>query len=327
MKKNEKITLKSKGSELPESVWGSLKAADENDLRVMLALSLLDGTDTDLAGLWERLDLSESEFDASVKYWCGAGLLSKGKRSAKSSPVSEGEKKSAAADAHKGGKLERASEIPSYSSEELAALIEKQHITAEFINEAQRVFGKIFNTHDVNILIGMVDYIGFAEESVILLLSYVKSKGKRSLRYAEQLAFALYDEGLTTFEALQSRLKQMEENAKTETAVAAMFGMTGRALTAREKKFLSSWIGVMGFDIDCIRLAYDITVDNTHEPAPAYANTILTNWYEDGLRTYDAIVAAEAERKAKGRKEKEQGKSFDTDEFFAAALKRTFEEI
>ncbi len=126
---------------------------------------------------------------------------------------------------------------------------------------------------------------------------------------------------------LQSRFRQMEENAKTETAVAAMFGMTGRALTAKEKKFLGNWIGVMGFDLDCIRLAYDITVDNTHEPAPAYANTILTNWYNDGLRTYDAIVAAEEEKKAKNKKEREQDKSFDTDEFIAAALKRTFEEL
>ncbi len=323
MKKNEKIILKYKDAELPESVFASMLSADESDLRVLLSLALLDGGVTEIASLAEKLELSESEFDASVKYWCGAGLLAKGKKSARESEKKFSEKSSA----HRDGKLERASEIPTYTSEELSALIEKQHITAEFINEAQRVFGKVFNTHEVNILIGMVDYIGFDEESVILLLSYVKGKGKRSLRYAEQLAFSLHDEGITSAEALQSRFRQMEENAKTETAVAAMFGMTGRALTQKEKKFLASWIGVMGFDIECIRLAYDITVDNTHEPAPAYANTILTNWYNDGLRTYDAIVAAEEERKAKSKKEKAQDKSFDTDEFFAAALKRTFEEL
>ena len=173
----------------------------------------------------------------------------------------------------------------------------------------------------------MVDYIGFDEASVILLLSHVKQKGKKSLRYAEQMAFALYDEGITTPEALQKKFRQMEENAKTEAAVVAMFGMSGRALTAKEKKFLHSWIEVMGYDVDCIRLAYDITVDNTHEPLPAYANTILTNWYNDGLRTYDAIVVAEEERRAKAKAAKGQDKSFDTDEFFAAALKRTFDEI
>lgn len=326
MKKNEKIILKYKDSELPDSVFASLTSADENDLRVLLSLVLLDGREDAPALIADRLEISESELDASVKYWCGAGILGKGKRSAKEKKP-ENMTVSTPASAHRGGKLERASELPSYTSEELSALLEKREELSGFINEAQRVFGKVFNTHDVNTLIGMVDYIGFDEESVILLLSYVKGKGKRSLRYAEQLAFALHDEGLTTLEALEGRFRQMEENAKTETAVAAMFGMTGRALTSNEKKYLSSWIGVMGFDIECIRLAYDITVDNTHEPAPAYANKILTNWYNDGLRTYDAIVAAEEKRKAESKKEKERDKSFDTDEFFAAALKRTFEEL
>ncbi|MBQ7384163.1 MAG: DnaD domain protein [Clostridia bacterium] len=327
MKKNEKISLKYKETRLPSSFLDSVRSADENDLRVMLSLALLETEEISPEELCKRLEISESEFDASVKYWCGAGLLKKGKRSATGAESKPKTETKTVADAHRDGKLERASEIPSYSSAELTELIERQRITAEFIDEAQRVFGKMFNTHDINILVGMVDYIGFDEASVILLLDYVKNKGKRSLRYAEKLAFELYDEGVTTVQALQNRFLKMEEYAKTESAVAAMFGMSGRALTAKEKKFLHSWIEDMGYGVECIRLAYDITVDNTHEPLPAYANTILTNWYNDGLRTYDAIVAAEEERRSKGKKGKEQDKSFDTDEFFAAALKRTFEEL
>ena len=110
--------------------------------------------------------------------------------------------------------------------------------------------------------------------------------------------------------------------------VEAMFGMTGRALTAREKKFLTAWTETMGFDADVIRLAYEITVDNTGEPALPYANTILESWHKLGLKTADEVSAEiEKGRAAKKNAKAANAKSFDTDEFFEAALKRTFEEI
>ena len=330
MKKNEKFIIDGKARSLGDGLMGAIRAADENDLRVILALMLTDEDEVaDYAEILRGLELSEGEFDASVKYWRGAGLI---KKSKKTSAKGDGDKRSestpAITDAHRGGKLERKSEMPSYSSTELADLIEKRQITAEFINEAQRVVGKIFNTHEVNILVGMVDYIGFDEASVIIILSHMVKMGKRSLRYAEQIAFSLYDEGVTDIDALQTRLCKMENYSRVESAVRVMFGMTGRSLTAKEKKFLRSWIDTMGYDEECIRLAYDITVDATHSPAPAYANSILENWYAAGLHTRDAILAAEAAKK----EEKAAGgdnskKSFDTDDFFAAALKRSFNDL
>ena len=330
MKKNEKINLTIK-TPLSQSVWNALASADENDLRVMLALALAsEGEREDIDGLLSKLELEAGELDASIKYWCGAGLLKKGRKSAKAASgdtAKREEPKKTAEPLHRGGKLERKSEMPSYSSTELAELIEKRSITAEFINEAQRVVGKIFNTHEVNILVGMIDYIGFDEASVIIILSHMVNLGKRSLRYAEQLAFSLYDEGITDAEALQLRLKKMEGYTKTESEVRAMFGMTGRSLTTKEKKFLRAWIENMGFDTEVIRLAYDITVDAIHEPAPAYANIILEGWYALGLTTTEAIAAAEDEKKQKKKATKPDGNSFDTDEFFEAALRRTFEEL
>ena len=329
MKKNEKINLTIK-TPLSQSVWNALASADENDLRVMLALTLAsDGEREDIDALLSKLELDQGELDASIKYWCGAGLLKKGRKSAKATgeAAKQTEPKKTAAPLHREGKLERKSELPSYSSTELAELIEKRSITAEFINEAQRVVGKIFNTHEVNILVGMIDYIGFDEASVIIILSHMVNLGKRSLRYAEQLAFSLYDEGITDAESLQLRLKKLEGYAKTESEVRAMFGMTGRALTTKEKKFLRSWIENMGFDTEVIRLAYDMTVDAIHEPAPAYANSILEGWYAAGLTDAEAIIAAENEKKQKNKAVRSDTNSFDTDEFFEAALRRTFEEL
>ena len=329
MKSNEKLKINESALAPSDSLFCAIRSADENDLRVMLALSLLSPSDElDLVSLRDSLELSESEFDASVKYWCGAGVIKKTRGTASKTEKKESEKKTVSvASAHKDGLLERKTELPSYTTAELSELIEKRRITAEFINEAQRVIGKMFNTHEINILVGMVDYIGFDEASVIIILSHMANLGKKSLRYAENLAFSLYDEGVTDAESLQARLCKMEEYSKSEAAVRSMFGMTGRTLTAKEKKFLHSWIETMGFDVECIRLAYDITVDATHSPAPAYANSILESWYSSGLTTREAIIAAEEAKKANKSGAKNDDKSYDTDEFFAAALRRSFEEF
>lgn len=329
MKKNEKFIIDSRARSLSDGLMGAIRAADENDLRVILALMLTEDSDSqDYSALLSVLELNESEFDASVKYWRGAGLIKKSKKTAKENAGEKATEAPAVSSAHRGGKIERKSELPSYSTTELNALMEKRQATAEFIHEANRILGKMLNTHEISILIGMVDYLGFDEASVIIILSHMVKMGKRQLRYAEQIAFSLYDEGITDIDALQARLCKLEDYSRIESAVRTMFGMTGRSLTAKEKKFLKSWIDTMGYDEECIRLAYDITVDATHSPAPAYANSILENWYAAGLHTRDAIIAAETAKKdQKAANGAQPTRSFDTDDFFDAALKRSFSDL
>ena len=103
-----------------------------------------------------------------------------------------------------------------------------------------------------------------------------------------------------------------------------MFGMGGRELTTKEKKFLHAWCDEMNYDVDVIRLAYEITVDAIHEPAPAYTNSILEKWHSEGLRTAEEVQAYLSQQKKDAAP---SGGSFDTDEFFDAALRRSLDEF
>ena len=315
MKKNEKINISYAAPAPTASLITSLKAADEADLLVLLTLALhKDNEELDLEAVRTSLELSDEEFAASIKYWRGAGILKKSKATATAQKTEK--------------KLERAEAAPSYSSSELVSLIEKRKVTTEFIDNAQRIMGRMFSTRDMNTLIGMVEYIGFDEDCVLEILSYIAGLEKKTLKYAESIAYALYDEGITDKAALTERLEVMKKARSVRGKVEAMFGMTGRALTAREKKFLTAWTETMRFDEEVIKLAYDITVDNTHEPSVAYANSILDSWHKLGLRTADE-VKAEIEKGKSAKKSAKAGsaKSFDTDEFFEAALKRSLEEL
>ena len=87
---------------------------------------------------------------------------------------------------------------------------------------------------------------------------------------------------------------------------------------------LEKWIS-FGYGIEIVRLAYEMTVSATNEASVPYANAILERWNADGLQTLEQIRASlEAQKEKKAAKPTEG--SFDTDDFFEAALQRGFRE-
>ena len=166
MKQEGKIITKYKNGALGEGFLDSVKNADEEDVKVLLAAILLEVRDgeIDTELLCKGLGIDTAELMASVKFWRGAGLLGTSKQSTKKDSA-EKKQKTDIESAHRGGKVER-EEYPSYTTEELTALMEKRKITSDFIGEASRVYGKMFNQHEVEIIVRMIDYIGFDEECV-----------------------------------------------------------------------------------------------------------------------------------------------------------------
>ena len=216
--------------------------------------------------------------------------------------------------------------LGSYSSAELAALMEQRRVSAQFIDEAQRVMGKILRTYDIGILVGIVDQLGFEEAAVLGILGYAAAKGKKTLRYVEQMAINFYDEGLTDTADVMERISRMERSAETTGKIKALFGMGTRELTSTEKKLFGIWTEKFAYDMDVIRMAYDITVDTIQKPVPKYAGSILEKWYAEGLRT-----AEDVRRYIEKDKQTKEGgavaKSYDVEDFFEAALRRSYEEL
>ena len=220
-------------------------------------------------------------------------------------------------------RLRRADELPTYSSGELADMMEKRESLRLLIDEAQNIFGKMFNLHEVNILVGLVDYLQLDGEYILVLLAHCRRMELKSLRAVERYAISLIDQGIGTAPALEARVQELEAAHTLEGKVRSMFGLKSRALTSKEKKFIAAWIG-FGYGEEVIRRAYEITVNATGEPSLSYANAILERWHADGLATPEEIDRRlQAEREAKTGKTT-LGNSFDTDDFFEAALKRSF---
>lgn len=316
------INYGSKVAVVPEKALEVSARAGEVELRVLLGLCAHGGS-VDIKKLARSFSLSEDDVKSALAFWRGAGVIELGDSKEAVSEEIAAEKVAPAKPEEKTSeatkKLRRADELPQYTSDQLSDILEQRKETATLIDECQNIMGKVFNVKEINVLMGLVDYLELDCEYIMMLLSYCVSLGKKTLHYAEKLAFALYDAGITTGEQLSAELRRRELASDAEGRIRTLFGIGERAFTTKEKKFICSWINDMNYSIEIIEKAYEVTADATGKGSFPYANTILERWNAAGLRTLDQI---ETSYKKSGSESPSVG-SFDTDSFFEAAVRRS----
>ena len=288
------------------SAW---REATREQLAVLLAV--MAQPELSYLAVGEKTGATREQIDGALAYWEAAGVLTL-RRAEAAPPVAAVRPASPRPDARP--------ELPRYSSEELARVLEANPTAAGLIDCCQQEMGKVFNTAEAEVIVGLYDYLSMNAEYILLLCAHCAKRGHRSLRYIEKMAVGLYDEGIVTYDALDVHLRRLERTDDAEGALREMFGIGKRALIKREKECFSRWIGEWEMPIEVVRHAYEITVGRTHEPSVAYANAILERWHAEGLTTLEAVEAAEA-KAAPGTP---KSGSFDTDDFFEEALRRSY---
>lgn len=302
--------------------------AGRDELAVFLTLALDPLASAE--EICEKLGITHDAFMSAVSFWRGAGAITVSLEDGEKLPSSK--KRSAKAESKPSAiepekqpakPIAQPSSIPHYTTAQIAGFLEASDKLRQYVENCQQILGKIFNTGEAAMLIGIVEYLGVDTEYVALLCAYCVSHGKKSVRYIEKMALGLYDEGITKYAELEDHLRRLGKSEDMQPEIRKMFGIGERAFTPKEKKFIESWCVGMGYGMDMIAHAYEITVNNTGKAALPYANSILENWYQAGYKTLSDVTAAEEEY----RKTKKSGDaSFDTDDFFDAALKRSYGE-
>ena len=351
---------------VPRDVLQVMDRATKTDLRLLILLSadpslLSDGGRGDgISRLAEQAGCSEAQIEASLAFWRGAGLLILQDEDEAQAPPRQPQTSvstvhtaptpevasaqtavqtdSTAADKPNSHvtvkKPHPESAIPHYTSEELADLLESRTDTKNFIDECTQVWGRMLNVHEINVLLVLVDYLGLEWEYVLTLLAFCvgnmkKQDRKCTMRYVESTAYGLYDEGIQDVAALQEKIRRMEDMADSEKRLRQLLGIGERQLTSAEKKAFSKWLYDFGYDLEIITYAFEVTVDAKGKYSMKYMDAVLTNWYNEKLRTPDEIKAAnerfraEHQKPGQGRTGSAKQGSFDTDDFFNAAVRRS----
>ena len=308
---------------LPASAFNWIERASKLDLKILFLLASTDTEKISLTDIADKAVVSADRVMSSLKFWAAAEIIefTESSEEVKVIDCSKKDEKPEGATTI----IRRSDDIPFYTTEELTHILEKRSEASYLLDESQEIMGKIFNTRDINLLLGMMDYLSLDHDYITSLLKYCVAIGKKSLHYAEKMAISMVEEGIDDHETLKSKLAELETIAKNESKIRKLFGMKSRAMTAKEKKCIALWFGKFNYDIDIITKAYEITVSNTNEASLPYTHAILERWNNEELRTIADIERSIEEKKTqKPENTNAADGSFDTDDFFEAALKRSY---
>jgi len=225
-----------------------------------------------------------------------------------------------------------------YSGEEMANVIENTEGLSAVIDECQNLLSRVFSPTEVMTLISMSDYLKLTNDYILTLVNYCinetsSKKDRIGMRYIERTAYNLYDEGIYTTEALEMMIKQRADAADAEKRFRRKLGIDGREATKKEKSYFKTWFEEWAFPYDVAEQAYEVTIDGTrnHQMSYEYMNKVLKNWHDAGYQTLDEVTRAleryKSEKEQAAESKAADKRSFDTDEFFELALKRSYEKI
>ena len=322
-----KLNYGTQAAVIPGNVVEFFDRASLCDLKTIMYVCAMGG-ECEIDDISAATGFSLDEVTVSMAFWRGAGIVIadtepevKKTRATSKKEVKTEPKADENVTFEPTKKIARADKLPEYTTAELAGILENKKNMAPLVTEGQRILGKIFTVHEVNILVGLSDYLGLDNEYILMLLKHCVEIGKKTLHYVEKTAISLYDMGIMSAAALADELAKREAVLSMEGNIRKIFGIGTRALTTKEKKEISSWVYDMKCPVEVIEKAYEVTCDATGKPSLHYANSVIERWHSEGLLTIEQIEAS-----YKNKDAAEPGSSFETDEFFEAAVRRSLGE-
>lgn len=351
---NEVITL-------PLSAAQYIGVASKEKIRVLFSLAAEPAMT--LKKRAESLGLDESAVAAAISYWTAVEVISADHRSAREeraeapgpavgetkkprrspadAPVSAdgGERESTGAKANKkrdGGKtIALLNETPHMTTAELTGAAADEE-NARLLEHCQQLMGRVFNAAEAERIVSVRSYLGVSADFIALLCKSLKDEGRLTVRSLESTAIELHDAGITSMEELIEYFDRREKARALEGKVRSLYGLGSRALSASERKILERW-AKLGISEDMIEFAFELTVDTAGSASLNYTNAIIENWAASGIKTvkeakkreeeFRTRTQSKASRKkgaAAKKPSEETHSSFDTDDFFEKALRRSY---
>ena len=283
----------------PANISAVISGATREELAV--ALYLCAKKEYSVKESAKELGVSEEAFRAAVSFWRGAGMVF----GTESAPALAPEKRD-----------------QRYDAVTVASSIEKDQGFRTACESLQALYGKMFTRFDYDSLLYLYDHCGLTAEYMCTLASYCVSRGKTALKYFTKTCQGLVSEGVDTYEKLEAHLEKRNRANERVYKLRRLCGMGDRAFTAKEEQYIGDWFIEKDLPFELIQHAYDIMINSIGEVKLSYMNKILARWHKDGLNSVQEVEKAESEKKEK-QDIAGTGKSFDDDEFFAAAVART----
>jgi len=199
-------------------------------------------------------------------------------------------------------------ERPEYTVDELTKQSESNDEVRRLFSVAEKLYAKPLKYTELNLLLGLLDWVKLPLGVIEVLLEYCLSNEHRSWRYIEKVALDWADNGIDTVEAAEAYIHRFSNEYRE---IMKAFGQSRRDPTTKEIAYMKKWLTEFDMPIALVKEACDRTIMQIGQPKYSYADTIVTDWHEKGARTIEAVEAleeafrknagAQAEARAKGK--------------------------
>lgn len=191
---------------------------------------------------------------------------------------------------------ERRDERPEYTREDVSHQLKEDRRFSQLTASMEQLLGKKLSTADLNILLGLYDYLGLPEDVIFLLANHCTERitarygpGRRpTLRQIEKEGYVWARMGLMDLDSANRHLMKYAQKKDQTNRYMAALRLGERSLSPSEERYLLSW-AEMGFPAETVELAYDRTMLQCKELRWPYLNKILLNWHKAGLHTLQEV--------------------------------------
>lgn len=178
---------------------------------------------------------------------------------------------------------------PEYTMDDLKNFKSNEEVQ-QLLFVTEQYIGKQLTRTDIETILFLYDGLGFSADLIDYLVQHCVERGKKDFRYMEKVAIAWADQGITTPKQAQLANKSYDKNVYT---IMKSLGKNSNP-APKEMEYINKWTKDYGFMLDVIQEACDKTVMTTDSHRFAYADGILSKWYQAGVRRKEDIINADA---------------------------------
>ncbi len=185
--------------------------------------------------------------------------------------------------------------VPAYTMEDIQNF-RKYNDGEQLFFVIQQYLGKPLGPTDINTIVYFSEQLHFPSDLIEYLFEYCVSNNHYSIHYIEKTALGWASEGIDTVAKARSHCTYYN---KTSFDILKAFGITNRNPAKGELEYIRRWTREYGFPLPIILEACRRTIEATHAPNFAYAESILKKWYEKNVGSMDDIKKLDLEHDKK----------------------------
>ena len=248
----------------------------------------------------DALNSTESDVQRALAYWEKAGILNwQQEQQREEKAILESGKQEQRTKA--GGQTSCTSTV---SKKDRGAGSEEEF--SQFLYVVQQYLGKIITPSDCQRLSYLYEELQMSVDLLEYLVESCAEAGHREIRYIEKVGLNWHKEGIRTVEQAQGK----KIFSSDLFAVLKAFGISDRNPAASEEKYAKKWFRTFGFSREVVLEACSRTINTIHKPSFPYADKILSDWHEAGVKRLADVELVEKERKKPENSEKEAPRKY-----------------